>query len=157
MLSRLLSLPKRASDWLFGLFEIHDMPEPSASDMDRLWEWVFHDNIVFGNRTNLFLIAQSILLAGCFALATADRPHQGLLTVLASAGILFDVLWLYVASHHMAFYMRPMLRLLYKYSILYRKIKERSAGWPAAHAVVGIVLPVFSAALWVYLLVTFRS
>ena len=63
---------------------------------NRLWEHGLHEDSVFNERQNYFLVAESMLLVAYATLLSAQQPKIFIAKVIASFGVLLTLAWIYV-------------------------------------------------------------
>lgn len=133
-------------------------PKPQLSNwtpeqIQRLWEWILHEDHLFTNRANFLLVAEAMLFAGFATLLTDASINRWLLVVVAAAGIIVTLVWLYIATVQNFLTMNPIKRILEEAAPEYGEIAlGRRKPWPC-NVVLGIVLPSFLLVVWLALLV----
>jgi hypothetical protein len=122
-------------------------------EQERLWEFTLHEDGVFNDRQNLFLVAES-MFAVAYAMAL-DAKRGGVALVIAIVGLLLTLAWLYVSVRHsliVDLIQQKAKEQFPDYAELYRK---RDWCWLPfrSRTVVAFVVPMLVGALWVALLV----
>ncbi len=64
--------------------------------LNRLWEDRLHEDNVFNERQNFFLVSQSMLLVAYATLLSASQPNIPVARITASLGVLLTLVWIYV-------------------------------------------------------------
>lgn len=64
--------------------------------VERLWEHGLHEDSVFNERQNYFLVAESMLLVAYATLVSTAEPRMLVARVIASFGVLLTAVWIYV-------------------------------------------------------------
>ncbi len=122
-----------------------------AAEQQRLWEWTLHEDNLFSERQNLFLIAESMLVAGHAAALEASAENAA-----ASIGLIALVLtlaWGFV-SWRMAALVNSIQVHAKRELREYREISyERPRTLVSSRFVVAYVVPALLATLWILLLV----
>jgi hypothetical protein len=118
----------------------------------RLWEFALHEDELFNQRQNLFLIAQSMLVV---AYATAlDAKEGGIALALAIIALPLTVMWIYVSARHslvIGVVQDEAKKAFNEYRLLY---SSRSWRWVPirSRTVVAFWVPGLVAVLWLVLL-----
>jgi hypothetical protein len=122
----------------------------SPEEQRRLWEWTLHEDGVFSERQSLFLVAESMLVAG-YAAALAPGFRSAALAI-AGFGAGLTLLWLVVSwrLYLLVEYIQNQARAeLPDYE---RLCKGRPSTWVRSRAVIAFGLPSLLLALWSVLL-----
>lgn len=126
----------------------------------RLWEYGLHEDNVFNDRYNFFLIFQSVLFGVAGALLSQAEPRILLIQLLACFGILLSGIWAYVQGKQ-KFIISDLSREVKEHFDEYAAAYERrsrplhwriSTTWLLAYAV-----PMSTAALWIVFVVLLES
>jgi hypothetical protein len=67
----------------------------TPEEEQRLWEWTLHEDLLFSDRQNLFLVAESFLVAA-HAGALGPETRSVALTI-AAFGLAFTLVWAFVS------------------------------------------------------------
>ena len=127
----------------------------SKDQINRLWEWKLHEDYLFSNRINFFMVAESIFFAAFAALLVVRQNNSNLITILGIAGILFSLVWFYVLTVQIYFTIKPIKQILleklpeYQYIDHGRKRVERS------NSLLGCILPLVFLFIWIVLIATY--
>ncbi len=126
-----------------------DAPSLTKPPSEHYWEWLLHEDDLFSNRTNFFLIAESMLF---IAFAIDAYANSDLTTILAAAGILFVSIWLYISIFQIYFLINPIKEQLRQRLPEYREVK---GAWLLGDPNIwlGIVFPFVLIGIWIFLLV----
>lgn len=129
--------------------EGQNAPSPSKAPAERYWEWLLHEDDLFSNRLNFFLIAESMLL---IAFAINSYANSNLTKVLGAAGILTATLWCYVSAVQIFSLINPIKIRLRRVLPEYKEIKDISL--PADPNIwLGVLFPLLLIGIWVFLII----
>ncbi len=128
-------------------------------EQQRLWEWTLHEDNLFSDRQNLFLVAESMLVAGHAAALDASAERAAL--AIAVIALMLTLAWGFVSWR-----MAALVEYIQGYARReLREYGEISDGRPRlgrsklvrwllrSRIVVAYVVPLLLATLWVLLLV----
>jgi Flp pilus assembly protein TadB len=143
--------------------EIQESDKPSrqmaADEISRLWEHGLHEDTIFNERLNFFLIFESVLLGVVGVLYSRQPPvMKSFLVVMASLGLLITIIWGYIQAKH-----RSTLR------ILGQRCEEHLPEFKETHAILAgkkwrrvsgtwlltYLIPFLVALVWIALLILF--
>jgi hypothetical protein len=98
-----LSSSIRISWWRFPLGsipseEVEFLKAADEQTKERLWDHAAHENVVFNDRLNFFLLFESVSLGVIGALYSRSPADNTPLQFLAFLGLLISLLWLYVQA-----------------------------------------------------------
>jgi hypothetical protein len=68
---------------------------------DRAWQYKLHEEMIFYQRINFFLIAESMLFVAFTTLLGSTANYREFLVVLALLGFLLGLVWLYVGARQL--------------------------------------------------------
>ncbi len=129
--------------------EDQSRPTLSKAPSEHYWDWLLHEDDLFSNRINFFLIAETMLLIA-FAINAYDNAN--LTIIVGGAGILFASIWMYVSIFQIFSLINPIKRRLRETFPEYREVKAIIwIGDP--NLWLGIVFPAVLLTLWVALVV----
>lgn len=77
-----------------------DRPAPSPDECTRAWEHLLHDENVFNDRLNFFLLAEAMLLV--FHAEVIGKVSGAGLLAIGSLGVVITVLWLVINARQIA-------------------------------------------------------
>jgi hypothetical protein len=127
-------------------------PEQEKAADARLWGHALHEETMLFQRSNLFLIAQSLLAVAYSTIATADTMSTPA-SVLAGFGIALTLTWLFVGHRHLKFCVAIQQRTLDRFpDVAETEAACREPGlrtWP--FMVYG--LPILATVMWIVLAV----
>lgn len=97
----LINRPERAANDPEIKRALEEFQKGNPDQLKLLWEYALHADGVFNDRQNFFLLFESILLGGVFAIiAAVTHVHIGvlsqLLTAIAFLGLLTTISWWYI-------------------------------------------------------------
>jgi hypothetical protein len=132
----------------------------TSEQADRLWQHGLHEDNVFNDRINFFLVIEAILL-GSVATLFGQISANGRFVLLAfiAFGFILTLIWWYVSARHMYVLegLRKRAREVFPEYAATRTMREGererkrwlvSANWLLAHAV-----PVIFILIWVVLFI----
>jgi hypothetical protein len=126
-----------------------------ATEKERLWEWTLHEDNLFSDRQNLFLVAESMLVAG--HAAALDASAESAATAIALIALVLTLAWGFV-SWRMAtlveYIQTHARRELREYGLICdERPKVAGSKLIRSRVVVAYLVPLLLATLWVLLLV----
>ncbi len=121
----------------------------SKAPVEHYWDWLLHEDNLFSSRVNFFVVAQSMLLIA-FAINSYENPS--LTMILALAGILFVLVWLYVSICQIYFLINRIKEKLEEKLPEYR---VRKGIWLLGEPNIwlGIVFPSILILVWIVLMI----
>ena len=114
------------------------------------WSWLLQIDNDFSNRSNYFVVAEAMLMAGFGA---AYSSGAGILVVFAVAGALMSLIWLYANHMVRSGTERPVKERLAQLHPAWREIQTSRAKFGRFHLLVGWFLPVLFLVVWLLLLI----
>lgn len=92
--------PSRAADQSIKT-ALESFKNNDPDQLKLLWEYALHSDQIFSDRQNFFLLFESILLGGTFAvIAATTQIHNGIMghviTLIAFLGLITAVCWWYI-------------------------------------------------------------
>ncbi len=130
------------------------MNKYSEKQIDRLWEWLLHEDNLFTSRANFFLIAESMLFAAFAVLIVNTLLKPCLMFVLGGAGVIFTIVWLYWAIVQIYLTINPIKAKLQKLLPEWSEIASGRRKVFATHLIFGIFLPSILLTVWIILITT---
>jgi hypothetical protein len=127
----------------------HDAPSPSKPLTERYWDWLLHEDDLFSNRLNFFLIAESMLL---IAFAINSYEISNLTKVLGAAGILAAALWCYVSAVQIFSLINPIKIQLRRVLPEYKEMKDISL-LADPNIWLGVLFPLLVIGIWIFLII----
>ncbi len=104
-----------------------DLNNLKKEDINKLFDWIFHEDELFVNRINFFLLAESILFAAIISSSGSDKKIILLVVIL---GFIFSIVWALISYFHIKNVIEPMQDELKKINYLYYKFnKKRGRSW----------------------------
>jgi hypothetical protein len=129
--------------------EGQDAPSPSRAPTERYWDWPLHEDDLFSNRLNFFLVAESMLL---IAFAINSYEISNLTKVLGAAGILAATLWCYVSAVQIFSLINPIKIQLRRVMPEYKEIKDISL-LADPNIWLGVLFPLLLMGIWAVLII----
>lgn len=119
--------------------------------VDRLWQHLLHDDVIFNERLNFFLVIQSVLVAITGFLFGAQPRDTLLLRIMSTLGVLMSLIWWYVQARQYQFLRqlkRRVANLASEYAETLSGHRRISSTFLLAY-----VIPALFLALWVVFLI----
>jgi xanthine/uracil permease len=101
----------------------------SADDAEKLWQYKMHEEDIFYQRNNFFLVAESMLLTALATLFNAPTIKLSLILVFATLGWLLTVVWIYVSSRQLSVISQIAKESESVFEV-YARIRLERAKWP---------------------------
>jgi hypothetical protein len=132
--------------------EVEFLKAADAQTKERMWDHAAHENVVFNDRLNFFLLFESISLGVIGALYTRVPADNTPLQYLALLGLLISLLWLYVQARQK--YVLNSVRArnaiaLPEYAFI---LRNRRQWWPSTTWLLGYLLPLLVLLIWLVVL-----
>ena len=129
-----------------------------SEQVRRLWEHGLHEETVFNDRLNFFLIFESVLL-GVVGMLYSKEPalSKWILVPMSSLGLLITIIWGYVQSRQRV-NLKGLIRRLYKHLPEFREtLQERPKKWRrlSSTMLLAHVIPILVTLVWLALLAVF--
>jgi hypothetical protein len=137
-----------------------DAPSPpTPATLQFFWETLQHEDNLFTNRCNFFLVGESMLLTAAATLLTTKEPaNPRALTILYAAGVIVSAVWLLVSVRHLHSTLRPIKHFLHNHHGPFSTIRawrDRPPwNWYRIHVMMGWVLPIVFLMTWLALWVS---
>jgi hypothetical protein len=112
-------------------------------DKDFYWDWAKHEDALFSNRANFFLVGETLLLA-----STPALPGVGDLA-LPLAGVTISAIWLYTDLNQVVMTTRHIASKLASVEPRWKEINDKRGPWGNVHLVLGAVMPGLFLLLWI--------
>ncbi len=115
------------------------------AELERLWDWLKHEDILFCQRSNFFVACETLLFAA--SVVSGGDVHQ---TILAAfTGAFIAIVWLYVSHMQTKHTHRPIKMLVSAKWFTHQRIRvERDTQHFKFHVALGQWLPSVFLALW---------
>ena len=108
-----------------------DETKISPEESEKLWQYKMHEEDIFYQRNNFFLVAESMLLIALATLFGAARTTFSLILVLAILGCVLTIVWIYVSSRQLS-----VIQQISKESQavveVYARIRLERSKWPVS-------------------------
>ena len=123
--------------------------------LNRLSEHGLHEDVMFHNRLNFFLVFESVLLGVVGLLESRSTPAKPVLISITCLGFILTIIWGYVQARHK--YIYDSLRAFQREVIPeYRLTLERreQVKWPISSILLETyVVPILIVLIWIVLLI----
>jgi hypothetical protein len=138
---------------------------PDAGGLERMWQHSLHLDMMLFQRSNLFLVVESLLIVAYALVLGVANQQAGPISetalvavrIIAVFGILLTMVWGYVGHRHLRYYelLRARQRDVFpEYKELREQWHPRGIG---SLPLVTYFLPLLAGGLWVlFLLITLR-
>lgn len=138
------------------------VPVERDTEDNRLWQHGLHEDTQLFQRSNFFLLAESLLIvaySGLLAVSEASgashtlASHVLLITrVMATFGLMFTIAWLYVGHRHLKYCRYIQAKALDRLS----DYRATRAGWQnnpiSSLSVITYMIPILVGVLWILFL-----
>ena len=130
-------------------------PRDPSNEANRLFSHGLHEDIVFNERLNFFLIFESVLLATFATLYASGKPLPPWgLAAVAIMGLVITGFWYLIQEHQLAMLQTLVERaedLVPEYAETRQLVKERRRLKVSANKLMARWIPAAVAAIWVLL------
>ena len=124
---------------------------PPSDEASRMWSHLLHEDNMFMQRGNFFLVAQSMLLVAYSALAEKLSGSSTAAQVVSAFGVLLALAWAYI-GHRQRQYVHHVTNRVMESAAEFRTTQKSRPVSPASTtAVLAYVLPVLTLIVWVAL------
>lgn len=126
----------------------------SDEEKKYLWEHGLHEDNIFNNRLNFFIVFESILLSVVGSLYGRIVSTKIILIILISLGIMLTALFGYVEARQKVYYdtLRALHRKIFR---TYREAQKQVGKWPiSSTTLLGYGVPVLMGLIWIVFLIT---
>jgi len=121
-------------------------------DREFYWDWLKHEAEILTSRGNLFLVAESMLVAAHATMAVVSQPQRDVpLWAVCTAGLFVTCIWLLVNLKHVCITIPSIQEALRKVEPRWDKIAQKRRNWPSNARLLGIVMPLGLLLLWAIL------
>jgi hypothetical protein len=135
---------------------VGDGEEPTSlakEEVQLLWQWSLHEDGLFTNRMNFFLVAESMLVAAYATLvAGTESSRSNAPLIVASTGMAVALVWAYLAWYQVKRTMDPVKRELRQTLQVYTGIVRGRRLLLPANVAIGYILPALLVIMWIVLL-----
>jgi hypothetical protein len=130
--------------------------KPNSNQTYNLFEHILHEDTVFNERLNFFLVFESVIMGIVGVLYQKSAPSLPVIRTLIALAIFLTIIWGYVQARQ-----KYIIELLVKRSLLtmpeYQTIVEirNRVKWPVSNLwLLAYIVPAVVALLWLVLLFT---
>lgn len=127
------------------------MNDSKKDSIERLWSWILHEDTLFANRINFFLVAESMFFAAFAALSISSTNNVKILLVVGIGGILLSLIWIYLSYYQIYTTMRPIKRELAENLSEYLHVVEKRSNLIGANHLLGFIVPSIFIIMWLIL------
>lgn len=129
--------------------------DPKQNDL--LWQYVMHEDVIFNERLNFFLVFESVLLGAIAMLFNKEiSRYRLLMAVLVILGLLLTVVWAYVQAKQrsiLKIVTRRLMENLPEYRETVEELEEARWRRLSATALLAYVIPGLIGLMWGGLLI----
>ena len=104
-------------------------PEITKEEAEKLWQYKMHEENIFYQRSNFFLVAESMLIAALASLFGASKAPLSLILAIAALGCVLTFIWLYVSSRQIVV-INQIAKINESVVSVYARIRSERAKWP---------------------------
>lgn len=123
-----------------------------SEDRDFYFEWLKHEDNLFSNRSNFFILSESMLFAAVGFFFSENLSSIGLL--IPFTGIFISSVWIFISCKHLFTTERYVKEKLKEKEHRWKEISDRIKDkYPAVHELIGIYLPIGFIIVWVIFIV----
>ena len=121
--------------------------EEKNIDKNKIFDWLLHEDSLFINRCNFFLLGQSIIILAYFA----DSENY-MKTILIYFGLIISILWLIISHTQLKYTISKLKQVLWNdnantYNVLRRK------NVISCHRIQGVYIPILLILFWVFVFI----
>jgi hypothetical protein len=124
----------------------------SQDQRDRMWAWLLHEGNLFNGRQQLFAVAEAMLLGAYATMSTATKPDKPAIAAMGVVGAISCLMWLYANMNQIHRYIKPIRETLEPCLPEWANIRKVGSGRLRTTTVLGVLLPLMIAFLWLFLL-----
>jgi hypothetical protein len=131
----------------------NDLRKLNDDQKHRLWEHGLHEDTMFNNRLNFFLVFESILLSVVGSLYSKLTPTKVILITIVCLGIVITIIWGYVQARQKHTYdvLGSAAREVFDEFVI---IRTRIGKWPVSSvALLTYAIPGLVLLIWIVLLI----
>jgi amino acid transporter len=121
----------------------------TKAPVEHYWDWLLHEDDLFSNRINFFIVAESMLF---IAFAINSYDIRKLTIIIGLTGILFVLIWLYVSVCQVYFLIN---RIKAKLEEAWPEYQVRKGVWLLGEPNIwlGIIFPSVLIVVWIFLMI----
>jgi len=114
------------------------------------WDWLKHEENIFTNRSNFFLVAEAMFLAAYAALSTTKNKAEFMVVFsLCMAGFFITLVWLFVNAKHIINTGKQIREKLEDADERVKKIRDVKGIWRLRSLkLIGYIIPSILLVLW---------
>jgi len=133
----------------------YDFQNLDIDQKKRLWEMTVHDDTMFNNRLNFFLVFESVLLSVVGLLYSSKfTPAKTVLITIICLGIVITILWGYVQARQKYVY-DTLASLCREVFPEYKMARAKIGKWPvSAVMLLTYAVPALVLLIWIVLLIS---
>jgi len=118
-------------------------------DKDFYWDWLKHEDNLFTNRNNFFLVAESMFFVAVAALLSSETEVAiASARFLCWAGVGFSVFWFLASLKHVIPTDPRLKEKLWEVEKRRKDFDDLRKKWWSNHWLIGVYLPVFLVSIW---------
>jgi hypothetical protein len=129
-----------------------EIGQHQSGEADRLWTHALHEDNMFYQRGNLFLITESMMLVA-YSVIVSGRPGAPVQArVIAGFGVLLTIAWAYVMKRHWIYLKFLVARATSRFPDYNEIVAARPKNRPPTTAVLVYAVPGAATIMWLLLL-----
>lgn len=125
-----------------------DTPQLDASELDRAWNWLLHEDNLLTNRLNFLLVAESMMMAAFAQLINASEFASWIVLL---GGLWFGVIWRRVIRNQIKFTLDPLKENCAQHWRFYASIRRHRQAAGGVNWSLGVFIPTIIILIWVSL------
>jgi small-conductance mechanosensitive channel len=126
----------------------------SSEDAEKLWQYKMHEEDIFYQRLNFFLVAESMLFVAYTTLFASPRSIFSVIIVLSTLGSILTLVWIYVSSRQLNV-MRQIAKESQEAVNVYARIREERSKWPVSSTkLLAYFVPLVVLLAWLTIVIT---
>jgi hypothetical protein len=109
------------------------------------WEWILHEDHIFTNRGNFFVVAEAMLFSSLNGFTSMISIEKVAICML---GIFLSLIWFWVSAISIYITQKEIKRKLGEIEPRWNEIRIKRRKWGKAHFLIGILLPLGFIVVW---------
>jgi hypothetical protein len=129
------------------------MNENNEASLDGsiLWQYRLHEDTIFYQRLNFFLVAESMLLVAFATFVSGPENSWVVRLIITALGLCVTFAWLYV-SHRQMIVIRQIQQVAENHVPTYKYIRvNRPKTWPGSFRMLAYMVPLIVIVAWLFL------
>jgi len=124
----------------------------SINPATMLWQYKMHEDAIFYQRLNFFLVAESMILVAFATFFSSSHPSAaGIRIVIAALGCVVTLVWGYVGARQRNV-MQPIIAEAEKAIPVYKRIRGERSKWFSSTWLLAYFVPAIVLLTWIVLI-----